>query len=1260
MVSTLGKPDSRTARFIGALVLALLWVIAVGPFNGASAQTSQQKRDAMRANSPFNLASGTNTVLQANLVQCGINNLGEVCTDVFDSPTGGGGFWPTGTTNQYIFNSGLQIAGINQATGLPAGWAGDTVGAYFFDARGTQKHGTPLGEVYNALTPGDLDRWPTAGFATDTSLFNAALIGSKTISDQDTYVEYWDGDPARLSGRSHPMGIKVQQRSMAFNAPAGAENTVFFIYKFTNVTNDPTFQSINNAKFGVTLPTAGWTITNIYAAFGMDPDVDAATAGTNFSTGFLPLNMGMAYHAQFTASDFNFASHADLYAPPFFKGPGFVGVKYLQSPINPATKQPVGLTMFSNTTNGAPFPDPVGVKQLFRYLKGDTQAAAGDPVCTIPASIQRRLCALVQTPADTRFYEASGPFSLGPGQSATIVVAYTHGPPVKVAGYTQGATLAPGLPSTHPGLGGPGDTIRTVERIAGLIQVPQNAYVISATDTTVDASKLVPGRDFVPRSLVANALIAQSIFNNKFLLPRPPEAPNFSLIPGDHKVTVVWEPSKTETAGDPYFKIASDPSSPLYDPNYRQFDVEGYVIKRSTGLSGGFETIAVFDKRNSQILDYTGQFDPNFVPELGVPYQTFANNNYGVYPVPVPLNGPIVQYPAGGRVQNQATGTVVITRADTVPYSLSDNGIPFAFVDNNVTNGITYRYTVQAFDVNSFASGAGSLSSPAAIKAVVPVKTALTAGSYTITLKGTTDQTALNPDAPVPSIDPNTGVFSGPMPPTNGFKVSLGTFVPEIATAAQSVAVKIDSIRPGSPLIGLPAHYFLTATGGPGGAQKMDIPVVIPYTGPGLGEGRGSFTVAKGDAAFATKFGLTNAVMPGDVVIDAPSNYEQVAQGRYAINVTNFPEVGPRWFVSGTASVADPNLGCDSPNFTCKPGAPTAGAIAGYKVDMIKGYLTTSSRLRNVEGMWSTVHRAADIEVTWGANGQPTSVIDLTHHVPVAFSAQYGPTYGFLTSASFANVAAASTRDKNNSVITPSDWTCVGPWNQQEVAGNVEFSNCPTATPAVLQPAATIENIVWGPRAGNYFDSTTSPEQGFAMYINGQAFFFIGPLPAAGAKWTLRDYAGTITGTQIGSPVTDANNYKFTSSVRPPNVPGLQAVIDITPTTFNLANTAADLATVHTVPDPYYVRSAFELGPSNKVLRFVNLPTQAVIRIYSLNGTLVRIIEHNDATNSGREESWDLRNRNNQFVASGVYFFVVEGQGGERATGKFTVVQFAR
>src|SRR5688500_13540018 len=107
MVATLGKLKRVGVRPVLGFALAVLWVLAVGPFSDVSAQTSMQKRQARKLNSPFNLSAGPNAVLQGNLVQCGVNNEGDVCTDVFDSPTGGGGFWPTGTTNQYIFNSGL-------------------------------------------------------------------------------------------------------------------------------------------------------------------------------------------------------------------------------------------------------------------------------------------------------------------------------------------------------------------------------------------------------------------------------------------------------------------------------------------------------------------------------------------------------------------------------------------------------------------------------------------------------------------------------------------------------------------------------------------------------------------------------------------------------------------------------------------------------------------------------------------------------------------------------------------------------------------------------------------------------------------------------------------------------------------------------------------------------------------------------------------------------------------------------------------------
>ena len=111
-----------------------------------------------------------------------------------------------------------------------------------------------------------------------------------------------------------------------------------------------------------------------------------------------------------------------------------------------------------------------------------------------------------------------------------------------------------------------------------------------------------------------------------------------------------------------------------------------------------------------------------------------------------------------------------------------------------------------------------------------------------------------------------------------------------------------------------------------------------------------------------------------------------------------------------------------------------------------------------------------------------------------------------------------------------------------------------------------------------------------------------------------------------------------------------------------------DLSDVHTVPDPYYVTSGFETTTTDKIIRFVNLPTRAIIRIYSSSGVLVRVLEHNSLQRGesdeavsvlGGEETWDVRNRNNQVVASGVYFYHIEA-GDARKVGRFTVVNFAQ
>ncbi len=120
---------------------------------------------------------------------------------------------------------------------------------------------------------------------------------------------------------------------------------------------------------------------------------------------------------------------------------------------------------------------------------------------------------------------------------------------------------------------------------------------------------------------------------------------------------------------------------------------------------------------------------------------------------------------------------------------------------------------------------------------------------------------------------------------------------------------------------------------------------------------------------------------------------------------------------------------------------------------------------------------------------------------------------------------------------------------------------------------------------------------------------------------------------------------------------GTSFTVDYSVTNQFVATADSTLQRVHPVPDPYYVTNAFEASTENKVIKFVNMPTDAILRIYSLSGVLVRVIEHHATGTS--ESVWDVRNRNGQVVSSGVYFYHIEA-GGARRVGRMTVVNFAQ
>lgn len=99
------------------------------------------------------------------------------------------------------------------------------------------------------------------------------------------------------------------------------------------------------------------------------------------------------------------------------------------------------------------------------------------------------------------------------------------------------------------------------------------------------------------------------------------------------------------------------------------------------------------------------------------------------------------------------------------------------------------------------------------------------------------------------------------------------------------------------------------------------------------------------------------------------------------------------------------------------------------------------------------------------------------------------------------------------------------------------------------------------------------------------------------------------------------------------------------------------LGKVYVVPNPLIVSSGLSgSDPAGEIadrVQFMGLPKRCTIRIFSYSGQLINTIEHNRDTFGN---PWYQITRNNQVLASGVYFFVVEDENGARSQGKFVVI----
>jgi hypothetical protein len=91
----------------------------------------------------------------------------------------------------------------------------------------------------------------------------------------------------------------------------------------------------------------------------------------------------------------------------------------------------------------------------------------------------------------------------------------------------------------------------------------------------------------------------------------------------------------------------------------------------------------------------------------------------------------------------------------------------------------------------------------------------------------------------------------------------------------------------------------------------------------------------------------------------------------------------------------------------------------------------------------------------------------------------------------------------------------------------------------------------------------------------------------------------------------------------------------------DVASSALDL--IRITPNPYYAYSDYENDKNDFQVRITNLPGKCKVRIYTLNGVLVREFTKDDDSVTFLE--WDLKNHARIPVASGMYIIHIEVPG---------------
>jgi hypothetical protein len=910
------------------------------------------------------------------------------------------------------------------------------------------------------------------------------------------------------------------------------------------------------------------TVNDAFVAVASDLDI-----GSNFSddrcsavplvppgannqgTETVATNLGICWDNDFSEGNFN----------P--NPPGFVGVTFFQGPTSDAGDT-LGLVRFTLTTNpstGRPQPDPATDGDQYDLLAG-----AGSRAPFIDA-----------TATDVRIVEISGPITFAPGQVQRTVAGYVF------ANAANGRT--------------------------NLDADPNRCFDLGPPPCGGDRPGFLPDpNDPILEEIIRVQRAAQVIFDAGFLAPAPPPKPDITLIPGDNQVTIAW--SDVSQIADPFFGVAGDPANPAFDPLFREFDFEGFVVVRSTsGDPSDVDTLAIFDIPNgvTQIDDTT--------------FQVFT------------VGDSVVQLPVSIRTM----------------ITLPDRGLEFSFTDQGLINGITYFYDVVPFDFNpsntlrgpGISLSGGISFQPRAVKSVRPRSDATSFRAATARFEALkADGSVCDTDEPTATIDETTGAYVDLLDCSNAIIQATLSPLRDLNIPSGEFFFVIDSILPGA----YDPTGANTETGEPGyiiaeGANVVwfhwenpdgSLATAIQPTVGSFNEGT-LFTDPRFDTGSQTAVPFAFDSDASDIGPDLAINLV------VAKDFSVFEDLE----VNGQ-SVGLLQLGGEVA-LERRPHAVTNSSLADL---VFMSFDRTIGAIRDYAHPGDYAPGGASYELTWSVTG--------------------GSYTGTLRKLPGGEVVPPGGQPKGpNNPSTPGDF--VAGYNWGFITGTPDGVDAVTPCTSFLFGGAgdcgSVKEAIYPEAAPLTNTISLSSGTTFAVFVPGHSVYIEGlrSLPQNGDTWTFRvDPTGERAGNgREPSAPTGPFSYNdavdgFLTNIAPID----RGLVNVYPgarwrlTVAGGSNdpTAVNLDRIKTVPNPYVANAAWDFSQDSQRLEFVNLPPVCTIRIYTISGNLVRVIEHNDGSGTA---VWDLRTRFNLKAASGTYYWHVTTPDGKTKLGLMALIQ---